>query len=200
MKRTETRDVARIGELCRGDVVRHKATGQTYLVDACYDKFAIGVTHQHISNPAEWEIVVVGVQHKEQVESSDLLPDGWYVLEIWYAEVRTSMVHYPEPRHNRLVLKCRIVGAESPWMRDVLIGKPVTHSFAILPEARAPIYKFLTSMGFDLERSTSVEGAVIELAKKIPGMKFEAYIYVVGQYNALRDERAVGSAETGPFR
>jgi len=47
-------DIESISELERGDIVRHKSGGNSYVIDDNYGDYAIGVDTVHISNPCEW--------------------------------------------------------------------------------------------------------------------------------------------------
>lgn len=189
MAETTVRKVSSIAELQRSDVVRHKATGMTCVVDANYGKYAIGITHQHISNPEEWELVVTGVRHKEQLEESHLVPEGDYTLLITKVEVREG------GRGSRLCLKCIIVGAESPFMRDVLVGKTMHHSFMISERVWPFIEKLFKACNFEPPGLTQA----IACAAELKDHTFDCTIRSDGQYNLVADERPV-PAERGPYR
>lgn len=45
-----------INKLERGDIIRHKTGGDSYLVDYLGGDFAIAIKTKHISNPHEWEV------------------------------------------------------------------------------------------------------------------------------------------------
>lgn len=47
-------DVTDIKELDRGDIVKHKISNNTYLIDANYGNSATGISTININNPSEW--------------------------------------------------------------------------------------------------------------------------------------------------
>lgn len=51
MKKIELKS---IDQLRRGDIIRHKGSGEAYVIDSNYGSFAIGMRSVHVSNPIEW--------------------------------------------------------------------------------------------------------------------------------------------------
>ena len=47
-------EIESLDELQRGDIVRHKESGRSYIVDANYSEYVIAMGTMHISNPSEW--------------------------------------------------------------------------------------------------------------------------------------------------
>lgn len=44
-----------ISSLKRGDILQNKATGESYIVDWCFNQVATAVRTTNITNPTEWE-------------------------------------------------------------------------------------------------------------------------------------------------
>lgn len=51
------RPLTRIADLKRGDIIRHRGTGETYVIDATGGDRARAVTSVEVSNPGEWMLV-----------------------------------------------------------------------------------------------------------------------------------------------
>ena len=193
MAETTVRKITSIAELERSDVVRHKHSGLTVVIDANYGKYAIGITHQHIENPEEWEIVVTGVRSKEQVEESSVVASGDYTLQIEEVEIRG-----PGEDRERLMLKCVIVGTESPFLRDALIGKTINQSFALNTRG----YPFMQALYRACGVPTSSLLTDATNASKLRGCMFDCTVGQTdsfGGYNTITNERAVPEGR-GPYR
>lgn len=192
MAETTVRKITSISELSRSDVVRHKASGLTCVVDANYGRYAIGITHQHIENPEEWEVVVTGVKSKERIEESSVVASGEYTLEITEVDIRG-----PGEGRERLMLKCTIVGAESPFLRDALVGRTMHQSFALNDRG----YPFMRKLyqACDVPAVSLLTDATN--ATKLVGRLFNCTVGQTAQfggYNTITNERPVPKG--GPYR
>jgi hypothetical protein len=45
-------------QLDRGDIIRHKSGGDTYLVNSNYGHRVTAVTTKDLTNPDEWELIL----------------------------------------------------------------------------------------------------------------------------------------------
>ena len=59
MRVIRERPVQSIKDLERGDIIRHKGTGKSYVVTANYGTTVIAVDTYQVSNPDEWLLVEV---------------------------------------------------------------------------------------------------------------------------------------------
>ena len=50
------RSVIKVSDLKRGDIIKNRLSGNTYVVDSNYGEWASAVTVQDITNPSEWMV------------------------------------------------------------------------------------------------------------------------------------------------
>ena len=91
------KEIIKIKDLNRGDIVRHKSrNGTSYVVNAVYGDRATAVTTADITSPDEWEVMrsdsdAMDIENKKHAEFNRLFP-------------RIGLDVKPEYRHQRVVI------------------------------------------------------------------------------------------------